>query len=510
MVYSCEDLTGEKFGHLLVLEQMEKGRGGRTWLCQCDCGNVIQKSTKALKRGSSTVSCSSGCVFHSGKNSKRFTGHQELSRKYWTNLMAGAKARNIEFDITLEEAWDLFVEQNRRCALSGQSIWFSQRSESTPQTASLDRIDSTKGYVKSNCQWVHKDINNMKWNFSDDYFIDICKKVFEFRVTPVWDGTFRPNYTEVSYSDIHLLPNRSIVDTRKSCDTSIEFGGRSFVMPVYPANMKSVVDQSTCIYLASLGWFYTMHRFGIDQFSFIRSMKERELFASISVGVTEDSWVGLKEAKESGLCPEYVTIDVANAWSAKIGPAIQYVRSLFPDTFLIVGNVATSAAIEMLSTFEVNAIKVGIAGGHSCITRNKTGFYRPMVSALFDCVGVTDLPIIADGGISDHGDVAKALACGAYMVMSGYLFSGYEQSAGSLIEIDGKLYKEYFGSASEFNKTERRNVEGRKMLIPYKGDMSFFLKEIKEDLQSSISYAGGDTLSALKEVRILQHTGEQS
>jgi GMP reductase len=134
-----------------------------------------------------------------------------------------------------------------------------------------------------------------------------------------------------------------------------------------------------------------------------------------------------------------------------------------------------------------------------CITREKTGFYRPMVSALWDCSSVAKVPLIADGGISFHGDINKAIASGAHMVMAGSLFAGYDESAGDIVEIDGKKYKEYYGSASETNKNERRHIEGRKILIDYKGPMDRLLNELVEDITSGISYAGGQFVRDLRD-----------
>jgi GMP reductase len=299
---------------------------------------------------------------------------------------------------------------------------------------------------------------------------------------------------ELGYKNVFLLPQKSIVSSRRECDTSVQFGGHTFVMPVFPANMKSVVNENTCEFLASQGWFYTMHRFGTDTISFARRMKEKGLLISISTGIDLTDLIILKN--HSDITPDYITIDVANAWSVLVEPLIGRIKDMFPGSFVIVGNVATAPAVWDLIKWGADALKVGIAGGHVCITKDKTGFHRPMISTLIDCACNTgNIPIIADGGISTHGDIAKALATCATMIMAGSLFSGYNESAGDIIEIDGRRYKEYFGSASEFNKVQQRNIEGKKVLIDYKGPMSPFLQELQEDLQSSISYAGGKDLT---------------
>ena len=176
-------LENTKFGNLLVLERCGSvcGKNGKNrnqqWLCKCDCGEITKKPTSALmKKGN--ISCSRGCILHCGKNSKMFGGFEEIPGAYWAKIKNGAKKRNIHFNISMEEAWEIFLNQNHKCSLSGQLITFSKNnSDRTGGTASLDRIDSLSDYSKNNCQWVHKDINTMKWNFSNDYIIQMCKLI---------------------------------------------------------------------------------------------------------------------------------------------------------------------------------------------------------------------------------------------------------------------------------------------------------------------------------------------
>lgn len=306
---------------------------------------------------------------------------------------------------------------------------------------------------------------------------------------------------QLGYQNIFLKPQMCMVSSRKKCCTNITLGHQTFDMPVYPSNMKSVVNKETCMFFASNNWFYTMHRFSINIMDFIIDMNKLGLFTSISVGINEDSYDILEKIYQEPLHVDYITIDVANAWSQECYNMIMFIKDKFPDTFLIVGNVATAQAVRSLEDYGVDAIKVGIAGGSVCITKNKTGIARPMVSTIIDCVKARKkVLIIADGGIVEHGDIAKALACGASMVMAGSLFAGYDQSAGSLIEINDTEYKEYYGSASKHNKNEIKNIEGKKTLIKYRGDMSRLLIELKEDLQSSISYLGGSSLEIFKTV----------
>src|SRR5699024_6614810 len=148
---------------------------------------------------------------------------------------------------------------------------------------------------------------------------------------------------------------------------------------------------------------------------------------------------------------------------------IHHIKKYLPETFLIAGNVGTPEAVRELENAGADATKVGIGPGKVCITKLKNGIGTGgwQLAALSWCSKAASKPIIADGGIRDHGDIAKSIRFGATMVMIGSIFSGHEQSPGEALEIDGKMYKEYYGSASEFQKGERKNVEGKKIMVEH-------------------------------------------
>lgn len=131
-----------------------------------------------------------------------------------------------------------------------------------------------------------------------------------------------------------------------------------------------------------------------------------------------------------------------------------------------------------------------------CTTRLQTGFTCPQFTAVQRCSKVSKVPVIADGGVKNVGDISKALVAGASMVMAGGFFSGCDETPGKEVEINGQKYKEYFGSASSHNKGHRNYIEGKKILTPLKGPVGHIYDEIKDGIQSSISYAGGTDISA--------------
>lgn len=305
------------------------------------------------------------------------------------------------------------------------------------------------------------------------------------------------------YEDIQLIPNKCIINSRKEADTSIKFGPRTFKIPVVPANMETVINEEIAIWLAQNDYFYVMHRFNPEnREQFIKDMHEKNLFASISVGIKDDEYEFIDNLVANNNIPEYTTIDVAHGHSDTVIKMIKYIKETMPETFLIAGNLGTPEAVREIENAGADATKIGIGPGKACITKLKTGFGTGgwQLAALRLCAKAARKPIIADGGIRFNGDIAKSIRFGASMVMIGSLFAGHEESPGNLISIDGKKFKQYWGSASERQKGAYRNVEGRQMLVPYRGFLEDTLMEMKEDLQSSISYAGGKELKDIRTV----------
>lgn len=170
-------LVGKQYGHLTVLRRsiVKQSRSNSVWECQCDCGNITHVTYSNL-HCKSVQSC--GCRRRGDKH-VWWRGYKEISGSMFKRIHYNAKKRQLEFNITLEYVWKLFEQQNRKCALSGISIQFGPVN-SGKITASLDRIDNTKGYIIGNVQWVHKDINWLKQDFEQNYFLELCKNVAKY------------------------------------------------------------------------------------------------------------------------------------------------------------------------------------------------------------------------------------------------------------------------------------------------------------------------------------------
>lgn len=168
--------VGMKVGELTLIERLTPiGVNKRKieWKCQCSCGNFVIRTTNHLSR--------KDCVLHCGckkpKHSKNFKGYEDISGVKWDYIKRNAKLRNLEITVSLKDIWDLYLKQNKRCALSNLKIDFIKEN-----SASLDRIDSTKGYIAGNIQWVHKNVNMMKRDLPEKLFIKYCTKIFFYNI----------------------------------------------------------------------------------------------------------------------------------------------------------------------------------------------------------------------------------------------------------------------------------------------------------------------------------------
>lgn len=168
-----DTIVGKKINNLMIICRTDiKGKGGNyKFKCICDCGKEVNRIWFYIKNNNGCEQCLR--KLNKGKNHVQYTGYEEISRTYWSRVISNANLRKLSVTITIEEAYHKFITQNKKCALSNLDISFSNK------TASLDRIDSLYDYSKENTQWLHKDVNTMKWNLKQEYFIEMCKKVVE-------------------------------------------------------------------------------------------------------------------------------------------------------------------------------------------------------------------------------------------------------------------------------------------------------------------------------------------
>ena len=174
-------MIDKKFGRLTVISEHSKTRNGHIrYACECECGNSTNVLGTHLRQGN-TISC--GCAIPIGKARTDWTGVGEMSGAFWaTHVVTSASGnkgsrRELPLTITKEDAWDLFLKQGRKCALSGIELKFPERHNDRSWTASLDRIDSSEGYIEGNVQWLHKDVNMMKRTYTQEHFVKMCELI---------------------------------------------------------------------------------------------------------------------------------------------------------------------------------------------------------------------------------------------------------------------------------------------------------------------------------------------
>lgn len=206
-----------------------------------------------------------------------------------------------------------------------------------------------------------------------------------------------------------------------------------------------------------------------------------------------------------------IVIDTAHAHSKKVIDIARILREKFPDTDLVVGNVATKEATRLLCEIGADAIKVGVGPGSICTTRIIAGVGVPQVTAIIECASASSVPIIADGGIRYSGDIVKALALGADSCMLGNLFAGTQESPGETVLLEGRRYKTYramgslgamqSGSADRYFQEEEQKfvpegVEGR---VAYKGKLADVIYQLVGGLRSGMGYCGAKNIKELRE-----------
>lgn len=247
------------------------------------------------------------------------------------------------------------------------------------------------------------------------------------------------------------------------------------------------------------------------------------LLVGAAVGVTPDTLERVTALVNAGV--DVVTIDTAHGHSKGVIDKLKEVKAAFPNLQVIVGNIATGAAAKALAEAGADAVKVGIGPGSICTTRIIAGVGVPQLYAVYECAKAlkgTGIPIIADGGIKQTGDIAKAIAAGASTIMAGSLFAGVEEAPGETIIYEGRKFKSYRGMGSleamEKGSKDRyfQDVEDDiKKLVPegivgrvaYKGTLAEVVYQYVGGLRASMGYCGAGTIEALQNAQFVKITG---
>lgn len=329
----------------------------------------------------------------------------------------------------------------------------------------------------------------------------------------------------LTYDDIQLVPAYSNISSRKNIDLTTQVTKRyGLRMPLVASCMDTVCESEMAITIAELGGVGCIHRF----MSIEHQAKEIAIVATALNNNTIKEFWNVQDSKwkftpsipimaavgangdfqERAIAlvnagANIILIDVAHGHHENVKQAIATLRKALPTHVdLIAGNIASAQAAKDLEAWNADGLRVGVGGGSLCTTRLKTGFGVPNVSCLQEIIAVTNLPVMADGGIRTSGDIAKALALGSSCVMLGSLIAGTKEAPGQIIEKSTGLYKRYRGAASLETKMahnqEQRNVEGESTVIPFKGGAKFVIEGLLDGVRSAFSYGGANNIEAFK------------
>lgn len=351
---------------------------------------------------------------------------------------------------------------------------------------------------------------------------------------------------KLDYSNVLIRPKRSKLNSRSQVDLmrTFKFTGPNFEwtgIPVVAANMDTIGTLEMSHVLAKLKLLTAIHKhYSIEAWTnFVGNLKSdqrNEWFnhVCISTGTSPSDCEKTKKLFE--LFPQipFLCIDVANGYSEHFVDFVKSARSQFPQKIIIAGNVVTADMTQELILAGANIVKVGIGGGSACLTRPQTGIGYPQLSAVIECSdaahGLGGM-VMADGGCTCVGDVAKSFAAGSDFSMLGGMLAGHAECMGKIVEkkfltnevglgdkpkVEIKKFMEFYGMSSDTamrkhhgGLSEYRSSEGATTLVPYKGNVEATIKNILGGMRSTLTYVGAQNLKQLSKCTTFVQVDQQ-
>ena len=318
---------------------------------------------------------------------------------------------------------------------------------------------------------------------------------------------------KLDYSDVLFRPKRSTLKSRKDVDLNRKYTfkhSRSSWkgIPIIASNMDGVGEIDVAKKLTSHKLMTALTKqHDINKIGPI--YKKNMFFDSIalSCGTSKDSYNRLNSILKKYPKFKFICIDVANGYSENFSNFVSEVRKKYPKKTIIAGNVVNADMTQELVLSGADIVKVGIGPGSVCTTRIQTGVGYPQLSAVMECADAAHglgAHIIADGGCTCPGDVAKGFGAGADFVMLGGMLAGHKEGGGDIIEENGTKFIEFYGSSSEEANEKHygglanyRSSEGKKVKIQMKNSLDSTIRDILGGVRSSCTYVGASSLKQL-------------
>lgn len=309
----------------------------------------------------------------------------------------------------------------------------------------------------------------------------------------------------LTYSDVLLQPQYSDIRSRTEVSLQSTLGTIDCEIPIIASPMDTISETQMAIEMGILGGLAVVHRYNTveRQCDMVRDINATSAAAIAAIGTSGDYLeraTALINTGARGLC-----IDVAHGHHILMKEALRNLRVTLGDTVhIMAGNVATLEGYNDLVDWGADSVRCNIGGGSICSTRVQTGHGLPGLQTIFDCAESTrrSIPIIADGGIRNSGDIVKALAAGADFVMLGSLLSGADETPGDIINTPSGKVKAYRGMASADAQVDWRgktsSLEGIATTVPCKGPVEDIISDLVRGIRSGLSYSGARSITELQ------------
>ena len=315
-----------------------------------------------------------------------------------------------------------------------------------------------------------------------------------------------------SYNDIFLIPKCTSLKSRSEASTNVKLGKFDLSIPFISANMDTITGPQMAMALWNIGAVGALHRFNdtknavSDYLEVVDNSGHHDGDCIVSIGVNKDYQNRAKALYSAGAT--VFLVDVAHGHSIQVKDTLKWLKTTFSDSITIIaGNVVTADMTQELVMNGADIVKVGIGPGSVCTTRLQTGVGYPQLSAVIECADAAHglgAHIIADGGCTCPGDVAKAFGAGGDFVMLGGMFAGHEEGGGKKIKKNGSQFIEFYGSSSDTaldkhygGLSNYRSSEGKKVQLKYRGKIKDTVLNILGGIRSSCTYVGAPSLKQL-------------